>query len=244
MSPRKARFHPAQSRAFLQLWGTEPGRSAAQTSPHRVTCPGREKVAMHGGSPNRMQVGLYAGTAGLTVRGWSSTSSGAARPVTTASRRSPAHAGQAPRRSSTASASSPGHAAWTALCRWCTPLSNSPAGRRTVPSPASTWTRSSSTSPAGTPPLAGWATSRSGRSGTSTSGRSRTPMTSSTAATCCNTSVGRGRPGFHVGSRSAGRVILVEDADFEGSFCDPPNDGFAFWLRPTSAFSSAAAATR
>jgi ubiquinone/menaquinone biosynthesis C-methylase UbiE len=25
-------------------------------------------------------------------------------------------------------------------------------------------------------------------------------------------------------------VIVVEDADFEGSFCDPPNEGFAFWV--------------
>jgi hypothetical protein len=25
-------------------------------------------------------------------------------------------------------------------------------------------------------------------------------------------------------------VIAVEDADFEGSFCDPPDDGFAFWV--------------
>jgi len=24
-------------------------------------------------------------------------------------------------------------------------------------------------------------------------------------------------------------VIVVEDADFGGSFCDPPNEGFAFW---------------
>lgn len=27
-----------------------------------------------------------------------------------------------------------------------------------------------------------------------------------------------------------GGTIVVEDADFEGSFCDPPNDGFAFWV--------------
>jgi SAM-dependent methyltransferase len=27
-----------------------------------------------------------------------------------------------------------------------------------------------------------------------------------------------------------GGVILVEDADFEGSFCDPPNAGFDFWV--------------
>jgi SAM-dependent methyltransferase len=27
-----------------------------------------------------------------------------------------------------------------------------------------------------------------------------------------------------------GGVIVVEDADFEGSFCDPPNEGFAFWV--------------
>ena len=27
-----------------------------------------------------------------------------------------------------------------------------------------------------------------------------------------------------------GGVIVVEDADFEGAFCDPPNDGFAFWV--------------
>jgi len=27
-----------------------------------------------------------------------------------------------------------------------------------------------------------------------------------------------------------GGVIVVEDADFEGSFCDPPHDGFAFWV--------------
>jgi ubiquinone/menaquinone biosynthesis C-methylase UbiE len=28
----------------------------------------------------------------------------------------------------------------------------------------------------------------------------------------------------------AGGVIVVEDADFEGSFCDPPHEGFAFWV--------------
>jgi ubiquinone/menaquinone biosynthesis C-methylase UbiE len=27
-----------------------------------------------------------------------------------------------------------------------------------------------------------------------------------------------------------GGAIVVEDADFEGSFCDPPNEGFAFWV--------------
>lgn len=27
-----------------------------------------------------------------------------------------------------------------------------------------------------------------------------------------------------------GGVVVVEDADFEGSFCDPPHDGFAFWV--------------
>src|SRR5450432_4130581 len=27
-----------------------------------------------------------------------------------------------------------------------------------------------------------------------------------------------------------GGVIVVEDADFEGSFCDPPNEGFDFWV--------------
>jgi ubiquinone/menaquinone biosynthesis C-methylase UbiE len=27
-----------------------------------------------------------------------------------------------------------------------------------------------------------------------------------------------------------GGAIVVEDADFEGSFCDPPNDGHAFWV--------------
>jgi SAM-dependent methyltransferase len=27
-----------------------------------------------------------------------------------------------------------------------------------------------------------------------------------------------------------GGVIVVEDADFAGGFCDPPNDGFAFWV--------------
>ena len=27
-----------------------------------------------------------------------------------------------------------------------------------------------------------------------------------------------------------GGVLVVEDADFEGSFCNPPNDGFAFWV--------------
>lgn len=27
-----------------------------------------------------------------------------------------------------------------------------------------------------------------------------------------------------------GGAIVVEDADFEGSFCDPPNPGFAFWI--------------
>jgi SAM-dependent methyltransferase len=27
-----------------------------------------------------------------------------------------------------------------------------------------------------------------------------------------------------------GGTLAVEDADFEGSFCDPPNDGFAFWM--------------
>lgn len=29
---------------------------------------------------------------------------------------------------------------------------------------------------------------------------------------------------------SDGGAIAVEDADFEGAFCDPPNDGHAFWL--------------
>jgi ubiquinone/menaquinone biosynthesis C-methylase UbiE len=28
----------------------------------------------------------------------------------------------------------------------------------------------------------------------------------------------------------SGGAIVVEDADFEGSFCDPPNEGFAFWV--------------
>ena len=28
-----------------------------------------------------------------------------------------------------------------------------------------------------------------------------------------------------------GGVLVVEDADFEGLFCDPPNDGFAFYAR-------------
>jgi ubiquinone/menaquinone biosynthesis C-methylase UbiE len=28
----------------------------------------------------------------------------------------------------------------------------------------------------------------------------------------------------------AGGVIVVEDADFDRSFCDPPNDGFDFWI--------------
>jgi ubiquinone/menaquinone biosynthesis C-methylase UbiE len=27
-----------------------------------------------------------------------------------------------------------------------------------------------------------------------------------------------------------GGVIVVEDADFDGGFCDPPNDGFGFWV--------------
>ena len=27
-----------------------------------------------------------------------------------------------------------------------------------------------------------------------------------------------------------GGVLVVEDADFEGSFCDPPNDAFDFWV--------------
>lgn len=27
-----------------------------------------------------------------------------------------------------------------------------------------------------------------------------------------------------------GGVVVVEDADFEGSFCDPPHAGFAFWV--------------
>jgi len=27
-----------------------------------------------------------------------------------------------------------------------------------------------------------------------------------------------------------GGVLVVEDADFEGSFCDPPHNGFAFWV--------------
>ena len=27
-----------------------------------------------------------------------------------------------------------------------------------------------------------------------------------------------------------GGAAVVEDADFEGSFCDPPNDGFDFWV--------------
>ena len=29
---------------------------------------------------------------------------------------------------------------------------------------------------------------------------------------------------------TVGGAIVVEDADFEGSFCDPPNPGFAFWV--------------
>lgn len=29
---------------------------------------------------------------------------------------------------------------------------------------------------------------------------------------------------------AVGGAIVVEDADFEGSFCDPPNEGFAFWV--------------
>ena len=28
-----------------------------------------------------------------------------------------------------------------------------------------------------------------------------------------------------------GGTIAVEDADFDGQFCHPPNDGFAFWAR-------------
>jgi hypothetical protein len=28
----------------------------------------------------------------------------------------------------------------------------------------------------------------------------------------------------------AGGVLVVEDADFEGSFCYPPDDGFEFWV--------------
>ena len=32
------------------------------------------------------------------------------------------------------------------------------------------------------------------------------------------------------GAVRAGGVLAVEDADFEGSFCDPPNAGFAFWM--------------
>jgi predicted O-methyltransferase YrrM len=28
-----------------------------------------------------------------------------------------------------------------------------------------------------------------------------------------------------------GGVIAVEDADFDGLFCDPPNDGFDFYRR-------------
>ena len=27
-----------------------------------------------------------------------------------------------------------------------------------------------------------------------------------------------------------GGTLAIEDADFEGSFCDPPNEGFAFWM--------------
>jgi SAM-dependent methyltransferase len=34
--------------------------------------------------------------------------------------------------------------------------------------------------------------------------------------------------------RPAG-VVAVEDADFEGLFCDPPNDGFAFYARTLAA---------
>jgi SAM-dependent methyltransferase len=33
------------------------------------------------------------------------------------------------------------------------------------------------------------------------------------------------------GAVKAGGAIVVEDADFGGLFCDPPNDGFAFWAR-------------
>ena len=29
---------------------------------------------------------------------------------------------------------------------------------------------------------------------------------------------------------TVGGPIVVEDADFEGSFCDPPNAGFTFWV--------------
>jgi ubiquinone/menaquinone biosynthesis C-methylase UbiE len=29
---------------------------------------------------------------------------------------------------------------------------------------------------------------------------------------------------------TVGGVIVVEDADFDGGFCDPPNEGFAFWV--------------
>lgn len=28
-----------------------------------------------------------------------------------------------------------------------------------------------------------------------------------------------------------GGVVIVEDADFEGSFCDPPHEGFDFWVQ-------------
>src|SRR5664279_620571 len=37
-----------------------------------------------------------------------------------------------------------------------------------------------------------------------------------------------------------GGAVVVEDADFEGSFCDPPNDGFDFWVEALSAGSAAA----
>lgn len=32
-----------------------------------------------------------------------------------------------------------------------------------------------------------------------------------------------------------GGALAVEDADFEGLFCDPPNEGYAFWARTYSA---------
>jgi hypothetical protein len=34
-----------------------------------------------------------------------------------------------------------------------------------------------------------------------------------------------------------GGVIIVEDADFDGLFCDPPNDGFEFYPRMYPALS-------
>ena len=41
-----------------------------------------------------------------------------------------------------------------------------------------------------------------------------------------------------------GGVVVVEDADFEGSFCYPPNAAFDFWVTAYQQALRSAAATR